>query len=114
MTPQYQVTAPCVVHIPVTTSAGTSLNTFYKDAILPPDVPEARIKQLLDSHLIAEVAVGSPAVEQQEGGEQPVAVNARSKHAELVAYGVAQGGDQAELGALTREQLLERYVRKPE
>lgn len=41
-------------------------------------------------------------------------VNARSSKGDLVEYGVAQGGDRDELDAMTREQLLDRYVRKPE
>ncbi|GAA3027251.1 hypothetical protein [Streptosporangium longisporum] len=42
----------------------------------------------------------------------PATVNARSKAAELIEYGVRRGDDRAELEALTREQLLARYVRK--
>lgn len=52
---QYKVTAPCVVHVPVSTSDGPMLGTFYKDAILPSDVPEEKVKHLLDSNLIEEV-----------------------------------------------------------
>lgn len=106
MAQQYQVIAPCIVHIPVATAMGPMLETFYRDAILPSAVPAERIAHLLDSGLIRKVHGGEPE------GEDGRTVNSRASKAELVEYGVAVGGDRAELEALNREQLLDRYVRQ--
>lgn len=117
MAKRYEVTGACITHIPVSTSQGPMLVTLYRGAALPADVPEDRIRHLLDSKLIAEVgdAPAEPVEEQVPEGGQAGAVNSRSSKADLVAYGVAQGdGTQEELDALTRDQLLDRYVRKPE
>jgi hypothetical protein len=114
---QYKVTAPCVVNVPVSSEQGAQLTTFYRDALLPEGVPAARVKHLLDSHLIAEVKTDAPAKAEGRKRESnppapPSAVNARSSKAELVAYGVAQDdGTVEELDALTRDELLAKYVR---
>jgi hypothetical protein len=67
---QYKVTAPCVVHIPVSTSDGPMLSTFYKDASLPAGVPEEKLKHLLDGNLIEEVG-GAAKAEPEEDAEEP-------------------------------------------
>jgi hypothetical protein len=108
---RYKVTAPCVVNVPVSSEQGAQLTTFYRDALLPEGVPAARVKHLLDSNLIQPVDAGGKVEEERGGGEQQLTVNSRSSKAELVEYGVAQGDDRAELDALTRDQLLDRYVR---
>lgn len=64
---QYRVSAPCVTHIPVAAQGGSMLSTFYRDAVLPPGVPDDRIKHLLDSGLIEAVAEPKPA-EPESGG----------------------------------------------
>lgn len=105
---QYRVTAPCVTHIPVAAQGGSMLSTFYQDAVLPPGIPDGRIKHLLDSGLIE-------AIEEQKAAEPeptPTGVNSRSSKGDLVEHGVAAGDDRAELEALNREQLLGRYVRQ--
>ncbi|NUW45548.1 hypothetical protein [Nonomuraea rhodomycinica] len=122
---QYQVVAPCVTHIPVASASGQMLATFYEGAILPAGVPADRVKHLLDSKLIkaldepkaavpAPVKTSSSETEPApaEGGEHLAKVNSRSSKGDLVEYGVAQGGDRAELDALTRDELLDRYVRQ--
>ena len=112
---RYQVTAPCVVHIPTVSATGPSLGTFYRDAILPEGVPENKIRHLLESGMIAVVGGADPAPAKQDGEqvEQPATtVNARSSKGDLIEHGVSQGGDRAELEALTREELLNRYVRQ--
>ncbi|WP_188188048.1 hypothetical protein [Nonomuraea sp. SYSU D8015] len=119
---KYQVTAPCVVHIPINTVAGPALGTFYKDAFLPDDVPQEKIDHLLANKMIVEVEEGGdnePSSQTPEDVEQastvqmaePAAVNSRSSKSDLVAYGVSRGASQAELDDMTREQLLDRYVR---
>ncbi|MET8866530.1 hypothetical protein ABZW11_26630 [Nonomuraea sp. NPDC004580] len=113
MAKRYEVTGACITHIPVSTSQGPMLVTLYRGAALPADVPEDRIRHLLDSNLIEPIEDGSePEPVEEESG--PAGVNSRSSKGELVEYGVAQGGDRAELDAMTRDQLLDRYVRKPE
>ncbi|WP_101791025.1 hypothetical protein [Nonomuraea indica] len=108
MAKQYKVTAPCVVNVPVSSADGAQLNTFYRDAVLPEGVPADRIKHLLDSNLIAPV---DGRVEAESVDQEQLSVNSRSSKAELVEYGVAQGGNRAELEAATRDELLDRYVR---
>jgi hypothetical protein len=98
------------------------LGTFYKDAFLPDDVPPEKLDHLLEAKMIVEVEEGGdnePSSQTpedvKERGEsqqaQPATVNARSSKADLVAYGVARGASQAELEEMTREQLLDRYIR---
>lgn len=112
---RYQVTAPCVVHVPAMTPSGPALGTYYQDAILPEGVPENKIRHLLDAGMIAAVGGADPAPTRpdSEQAERPATtVNARSSKGDLIEHGVAQGGDRAELEDLTREQLLDRYVRQ--
>jgi hypothetical protein len=107
MAKRYEVTGACVTHIPVSTSQGVMLTTLYRGAMLPADVPADRVKHLLDSNLVKPVGGDEP-----EPAEGKTAVNSRSSKADLVAYGVAHGDDRAELEALTREELLDLYVRQ--
>ncbi|MCK2219701.1 hypothetical protein MF672_038785 [Actinomadura sp. ATCC 31491] len=115
---RYIVTGACITHVPVSTAQGRMLVTLYRDAMLPADVPEDRIQHLLDSNLIEEVKGGDAPAEEPKKLETvsgaPASVNARSSKGDLVEYGVAQGDDRGELDAMTRDQLLDRYVRKPE
>jgi hypothetical protein len=138
---QYQVIAACVAHIPAMGPGGVTLGMYYQGAILPDGVPEDRIKHLLDAGMITAVdkaesghsddagegrAPTQPPenehpqqVEQAPAGDQPsvnapTSVNSRSSKGDLVEYGVAHGGNRTELDALNRDQLIERYVRKPE
>ncbi|MFB4275734.1 hypothetical protein ACBJ59_10615 [Nonomuraea sp. MTCD27] len=126
----YQVTAPCVVHIPTVTAAGPALGTFYKDAVLPDGVPQDKLDHLLANGMIR--AVDEPGSEPEaeseagqdpaQGGQDPAesppgdgvpTVNSRSSKADLIAYGVANGdGTPEALAELTRDQLLGRYVRQ--
>lgn len=118
MVKRYEVTGACITHIPVSTSQGPMLVTLYKGAALPADVPEDRVKHLLDSNLIAEVKGAEPAAAEpaesdaEEGAGASPSVNSRSSKAELVEYGVAHDGDRAVLDAMTRDQLLDKYVRQ--
>ncbi|GAA3721766.1 hypothetical protein GCM10022224_104010 [Nonomuraea antimicrobica] len=117
MATTYQVVAPCVTNVPVSTGQGTQMATFYTNHLLPPSVPADRIKHLLSLGLIkavepAEEAKPSEAV--KAAGPAAPPVTARSSKAELVAHGVARGDDAAELEKATREQLLARYVSKPD
>jgi hypothetical protein len=119
---RYKVTAPCVVNVPVSSEQGAQLTTFYRDALLPAGVPADRVKHLLDSNLIEQVK-GDTSVEEEQQDKVPEqeetpevpAVNSRSSKQDLVAYGVAKGdGTPEALDALTRDQLLDRYVRPPQ
>jgi hypothetical protein len=114
MAKTYRVTGACVTNVPVTTAQGEQLATFYTGHVLPRDVPDERIKHLLSVGLIKEAESAAPAAEEAASttSEAVPTVTARSTKPELIAYGVAQGGDQKELDALTRDQLLDRYVRK--
>lgn len=108
MPKKYKVTAPCVVHIPVSTSDGPMLATFYKDALLPEGVPADKLKHLLGSNLIAEIA------EVDESPAEPK-LNARTSKGDLVAHAVAQGDmTQEEAEALSLKDLQARYVNKPD
>ncbi|MFI7125990.1 hypothetical protein ACIBQ1_09870 [Nonomuraea sp. NPDC050153] len=112
---RYEVTASCVAHIPVMTPGGLVLDMFYKGAILPDGVPAERLNHLVVAGMIRAVdEPGAPAREQASDDGAPPSVNARSSKGDLVEYGVSQGGDRTELESMTREQLLDRYVRKPE
>ncbi|MFC9973550.1 hypothetical protein ACFVH6_21915 [Spirillospora sp. NPDC127200] len=124
----YKVTAPYIVHVPVTGHEGAMLQNFHQGARLPESVPESRIRELLDGGMIAEVDGGdSPAgndedddgfaqsTPAQQSPVQPAGrVNARSSKAELVDYAVAQGMARDEADAMSRDALLARYVRKGE
>jgi hypothetical protein len=105
------------------TPSGPALGTYYQDAILPEGVPEAKIRHLLDSGMIRALDAPKP----DSGGESkvaekkpdgtpddpaPTSVNSASRKADLIDYGIAHGGDPSELETLTREQLLDRYVRQ--
>ncbi|MDX3100450.1 hypothetical protein [Nonomuraea angiospora] len=116
MAKTYQVIGACVTNIPVSTSQGTQLSTFYTGQILPADVPEARIQHLLSVGLIKEheSTEAAEAAAAPSGGETEPAVTARSSKPDLVAYGVARGEDRAELEKLTRDQLIAKYVRQPD
>lgn len=116
MAKQYTVTAACVAHIPVDGPDGRMLAMFYQGAVLPEGVPADRIKHLLDAGLIAE----SGQVSEEEasarltGEELPAKVNGRSSKADLVEHAVAQGVTREEAEGMTRDDLLDRYVRKGE
>ena len=113
MPTHYKVIGACVTNVPATTANGTQLMTLYTGQLLPAD----RIKHLLSVKLIEEVGgANSPAEESSSpppGGDQGggKAVNARSSKAELVEFGVAQGGDRAELDALTHKDLQARFLK---
>lgn len=47
----------------------------------------------------------------QSRGERASGVNSRSKRADLIAYALARGAAREEVERLTREQLLDRYLR---
>ncbi|GAA3251653.1 hypothetical protein [Nonomuraea helvata] len=115
MAKTYQVIGACVTNVPVSTSQGTQLSTFYTGQVLPADVPEARIQHLLSVGLIKELESTEPAeAAAAPSGEPEPAVTARSSKPDLVAYGVARGEDRAELEKLTRDQLIAKYVRQPD
>jgi hypothetical protein len=61
---EYQVIAEMAAHVEVQEPGGTSVQTFYKGAMVPDGVPAERIKGLLDRGIIAKV------------GEVPIAPNA--------------------------------------
>ncbi|GAA2990777.1 hypothetical protein [Streptosporangium longisporum] len=116
MSKQYQVIGALVTNVPIDTPNGAALSMFHQHAILPPGVPDDRIKHLLSVGLIKEVGgapepapaeTKTPAQEQ----EQKSAVNARSSKAELVDYGVAQGGRRDELEQLNLKELQGRYLK---
>ncbi|WP_436759331.1 hypothetical protein [Streptosporangium sp. V21-05] len=114
MAKQYQVVGACVTDIPTGGPMGPTRITLYKDAFLPSDVPDDRIEHLLSVKLIKEVGGPDKPVE-QTSSPQPSGdgkgVNARSSKAELVDYGVAQGGTRAELEDLNLKELQARYLK---
>lgn len=73
---RFQVTAPCVVHIPSRTVSGPSLGTYFRDAILPDGVPEDRLKHLLDSNMIVEVDEEGRPVQRKKAEEGKAAAGA--------------------------------------
>lgn len=114
MAKTFQVTGPCVTNVPVAGVQGTQLATFYAGHVLPADVPADRIKHLLSVGLIEEVGGGAAKpvdTPVSEGGDAPAAVNARSSKGDLVAFGVAQGGDRAELDGKTVKELQALYLK---
>jgi len=114
MSKQYKVVGACVANVPIDSPSGPTLAMFHQDAILPAGVSEERIKHLLSVGLIKQVggseAAAQPALSGEQGGDAKT-VNARSSKAELVDYGVAQGGNRAELDALTLKELQGRYLK---
>jgi hypothetical protein len=113
---QYVVTGACVTHIPVAGPDGQMLVTLYQGAPMPEGVPDDRIKHLLDSNLIEEVGGKVKAEPKEEGDEEPETpkpLDGRSSKADLVAHAVANGMNQEDAEKLTRDQLLDMYVRKP-
>lgn len=116
MSKQYKVIGACITNVPIDTAQGSQLAMFHQDAILPPGVPADRIKHLLSVGLIEEVGGSKDSAEQPaapdpgQAGEAKT-VNARSSKAELVDYGVAQGGNRAELDAFTLKELQGRYLK---
>ncbi|MFI7468140.1 hypothetical protein [Nonomuraea sp. NPDC049646] len=121
MAKTYRVVGACVTNLPVSTAQGTQLATFYTGSILPEAVPADRVKHLLSVGLIEEVPgeakpTGATPTEPTATGssqqtQPPDTVNGRSSKGDLVEYGVARGANRDELDNMTREQLLERYVR---
>jgi len=116
MSKRYQVIGALVANVPIDGPNGSTLAMFHQDAILPPSVPADRIKHLLSVKLIEEVGgskeSAAPAEQKPPASDQkPTTVNARSSKAELVDYGVAQGGDRAELDALTLKELQARFLK---
>lgn len=111
---QYTVTGACVTHIPVAGPDGKMLVTLYQGAPMPEGVPDDRIKHLLDSNLIEEVG-GEGGVESKEVKESdtPKPLNGRASKDDLVAHAVANGMNQDDAEAMSRDQLLDMYVRKP-
>ncbi|MER7131252.1 hypothetical protein [Streptosporangium saharense] len=112
MAKQYQVVGACVTDIPTGGPMGPTRITLLTDAFLPPDVPAERIEHLLSVGLIKEVADPAAPAAEEEGSEPVKTVTSRSSKQELIDYGVTCGDDRAELEALTRDQLLDRYVRQ--
>jgi hypothetical protein len=124
MAKQYQVVGACATDIPVGTSQGETRVTLYRGAVLPEDTPQKRIEHLLSVHLIEEMGAKPekrvPPVtrmeeEQQKppSGESPKPLNGQSLKADLVAHAVTQGMAQDDAEKLTRDQLLDMYVRNP-
>lgn len=112
MSKSYVVTGACVTHIPVAGPGGQMLVTLYQGAPMPEGVPDDRIKHLLDSKLIEEVG-GKAEPEEAKEPESPKPLDGRSSKADLVAHAVTNGMNQEDAEKLTRDQLLDMYVRKP-
>jgi hypothetical protein len=112
----YQVLAPCVVHIPVSSDRGPSLATFYQHATFRGEEDTVKIRHLVESDMIVELdkngqpvnAETAPAEDDQPAA--PKTVNARSTKGELVAYAVSQGMAADEAAQLTAKELQARYV----
>lgn len=125
----YQVTAACVVHIPMATATGITLGTLYRGAVFAGDPDSDKIKHLLDSGMIEEVGkapTGGGSGQDAEPPQTPAAagtgsptVNARSTKAELVEYGIAQAPEaernrvRAELENQTVKELQARFLQQP-
>ncbi|MEU8040873.1 hypothetical protein [Streptosporangium sp. NPDC049078] len=109
MSKTYQVVGACIANLPIDTPQGAQLVMLHQHAVLPPGVPADRIKHLLSVGLIKEVAASAEPKPPAEEPEQKL--TARSSKAELVDHGVAQGGDRAELDALTLKELQGRFLK---
>lgn len=124
---KYVVTGACVTHVPAAGPDGQMLVTLYQGAQLPEGVPEDRVKHLLDNNLIAkadsdeaEEAIlesyapnkgdQGPAEPKQDPASKPV--NGRSSKDDLVAHAVANGMNEEDAKAMSRDDLLNMYVRK--
>jgi hypothetical protein len=116
MAKQYTVTGACVAHIPVDGPDGRMLAMFYAGAVLPEGVPEGRIQHLLDAGLIAETGQVSEeeASARLTGEPVPTTVNGRSSKSDLIEHAVGKGLPREEAEGMSREQILDRYVRKGE
>jgi hypothetical protein len=132
MSKKYVVTGACVTHIPVAGPEGQMLTTLYQGSPMPEGVPDDRIQHLLDSNLIAAEggdadealaeafapapAPPNPAVvpEPYTLPERAAKVNGRSSKADLVDHAVNQGMEREEAEAMSRDDLLNKYVRKGE
>jgi hypothetical protein len=115
MATQYEVTAACVTHIPAATSNGPMLLTLYRGNRLPGGVPQDRLRHLLDGGMIRAVEEPGPepveSEEEEEDEEPTLTVNSRSNKEELIEYGVAKGGNRAELDGKTVKELQALYLK---
>lgn len=121
MPKKYQVVGACATDIPVATAEGSIRVTLYRGNVLPEGVPEARLEHLLSVGLIEELDKGEDPVppEAQAGtapsGEQggEAKLNSRSSKGDLANHAVLKGDmTRDEADAMTRDQLLARYVTK--
>lgn len=118
---KYVVTGACVTHVPAAGPDGPLLVTLYQGAPLPEGVPADRVKHLLDSNLIAKADSADEVMAEQQknagqgdgGSEDPKPLNGRSSKADLVAHAVANGMSEEDANAMSRDDLLNMYVRKP-
>jgi hypothetical protein len=118
----YKVLAQCVVHIPMNTSAGSTLGTLYKGATFSGDEASEKIKFLVEAEMIGEIGKDGQPVKAKddkandkpadaEGDDEPK-VNARSSRAELLAYATKHGGmTDDDANKLSNKQLIDRFVK---
>jgi len=89
----------------------------YAGGTLPDDVDDTQLKQLLKSEMVVEgdaVTDAEGAAEPDDAEPEPTEVGEKpagnASHDEWVAYAVAQGVDQEEAEALSRDQLRDRFA----
>lgn len=121
----YQVTAQCVVHIPMSTSTGAILGTLYRGATFNGDPDTDKIKHLLDSGMIVELGKdGQPLKDlpEPEASEPtakedvalPPTSGAGSGQKAWADYAIANGMNPNEANAASREALIAKYGAKSE
>lgn len=110
----YQVTARLVVaHL----EAGSYVHV-YEGGVLPDDVDEAQLEQLLAQKMVAEVAdevVDAEIIEEDEDedepeDEDPAKPGGNASLEEWQAYARSQGASDADLEGVSRNELRDRYV----
>ena len=114
----YKVLAQCVVHIPMNTSAGSTLGTLYKGATFSGDEASDKIKFLVEAEMIVEIGKDGQPVKAKDDktadndSADEATVNARSSRAELLAYATKNGGmTDDEANKLSNKQLIDRFVK---
>jgi hypothetical protein len=100
----YQVTAPLVQ----ARKQDGSYVHVYEGGVLPSDVDEAQLSQLVESGMVSESdgADTAPEDDEAEDDDRP-AGNASQE--EWHAYAVAQGMPEDEAASLSRNELRDRY-----
>lgn len=78
MAKQYKVTAPYITVLVASGDGTARMSGFYKDHVLPPEVPDQQIKDHLEAGLIEEIEGPSPTPAKAATAEEKAATAAAS------------------------------------